>query len=538
MAPYIPGRKNSSRKAKTPRPYLLHKPRGLISQRVQAVGPEHFGVVCVDCAKGSSKYFLADFYGHMRIEPTVVHHTRGDLQAALDRLREARTQHEFRDLVVAIERTGEYHRPVQRAYRQAGYDVRLVHPFATKQFRQPADPGNKTDDNDLNAIFRVVINGFGLIDPVWPDDYQRLQLLRRHRRDLVCKTVELQCQIREKLHAAMPGYAEAFSKDHFWDNGTGMFVARRTGSAQAIRALGADGLERLLAEAKIRFLKNSVHKVLAWAHDAPPAHPDNACLLNIVAALDDDRLEKTRQIRAVERDLASLVVRTPYVLLLAIPGINIVSTADLAGELGPIVHYADANHLTGRAGLVPCRYQSDTVDVQGPLRRCGNRKLRAVLMQAADNLVRHNDYYRARAGRWQALGKDPRWIRVKIAKCFSRLLFAMLTSGQLFRHPCCQDRHYILGKLLEFHTEHATPTAQLQEDMLAACQRLPKNVLADEAKPLTEQLNQLARKRGPQPLTDLITIVLARLRLRQLQSETVRSEDPSAHAQTEEPTSP
>src|SRR5437773_10829133 len=85
-----------SRKAKTPRPYLLHKPRGLISQRVQAVGPEHFGVVCVDCAKGSSKYFLADFYGHMRIEPTVVHHTRGDLQAALDRLREARTQHEFR----------------------------------------------------------------------------------------------------------------------------------------------------------------------------------------------------------------------------------------------------------------------------------------------------------------------------------------------------------------------------------------------------------------------------------------------------------
>ena len=88
MAPYIPGRKNSSRKAKTPRPYLLHKPRGLISQRVQAVGPEHFGVVCVDCAKGSSKYFLADFYGHMRIEPTVVHHTRGDLQAALDRLRE------------------------------------------------------------------------------------------------------------------------------------------------------------------------------------------------------------------------------------------------------------------------------------------------------------------------------------------------------------------------------------------------------------------------------------------------------------------
>src|SRR5262245_51432348 len=103
MALCMRGRKNSSRKAKTPRPYLLHKPRGLINQRVQAVGPEHFGVVCVDCAKGSSKYFLADFYGRMRIEPTVVHHTRGDLQAALDRLPDARAPTDFRALGVTCQ---------------------------------------------------------------------------------------------------------------------------------------------------------------------------------------------------------------------------------------------------------------------------------------------------------------------------------------------------------------------------------------------------------------------------------------------------
>jgi hypothetical protein len=26
-----------------------------------------------------------------------------------------------------------------------------MHPYATKQYRQPADPGNKTDDTDLSA---------------------------------------------------------------------------------------------------------------------------------------------------------------------------------------------------------------------------------------------------------------------------------------------------------------------------------------------------------------------------------------------------
>ncbi|MDQ5807997.1 MAG: transposase, partial [Actinomycetota bacterium] len=72
--------------------------------------------------------------------------------------------HGLRDLLVAVERTGRYHRPVQRAFAAAGFETRLVHPFATKQLRQPADPGNKTDDTDLAAIHRAAVNGFGLAE--------------------------------------------------------------------------------------------------------------------------------------------------------------------------------------------------------------------------------------------------------------------------------------------------------------------------------------------------------------------------------------
>jgi transposase len=531
-------RKRSSRKgSKGRRPYRLHKPGGVLQPRVQAVGPEHFGILCCDCGKHGSKYMLADFYGKPLLEPTRVQHTRGDLQAALDRIRQALVEHDLRDFVVAIEQTGEYHRPLQRACRQLDWDVRLVHPYATSHARQPADPGNKTDDRDLAAIFRVTVNGFGLIEPSWPEVYQHLQLLRRHRRDLVKKTSKLQCQIREQLHAAMPGYAEVFGQNHFWDNRSGMFLARRTGTAEAVQQLGADGLLRLLTEARIRSPKTIVYKILAWAQDAPAAHPHAAFLHHIIARLDDDRLEKTKQINDVERQLAGLLVRTPFVLLLAIPGINIVSSADLAGELGPIWHYANPNRITGRAGLAPCRYQSENVDVQGPLRRAGNLKLRAVLTQIADTLVRHNDYYRARAKRWQLRDKDPRWIRVKVAKCFSRLAFAMLTSHQLFPHPCCQDRHYILGKLLQFHTEHGSASAQFQQDMLAVCEQLPRKLLREEAVPLRELLDKLAHKRGPQPVADILAIVLARLELRRLQSPS-RAEDPNSRAPAQEPTTP
>ncbi len=94
------------RSAQRSRGYLVQKALGQFTERVQVVGPKHFGVVSVDCAKARSKFFLCDFYGNVLIEPTLVDHTQTALNTAIDRVRAAMTEHGLRDLVVAIERTG------------------------------------------------------------------------------------------------------------------------------------------------------------------------------------------------------------------------------------------------------------------------------------------------------------------------------------------------------------------------------------------------------------------------------------------------
>src|SRR5437870_11602114 len=86
------------------------KPRGVLHPRVQQVGPEHFGIVCFDCAKVRSKFLLADFYGRVLILPTTVAHNRPDLDAAVAQIRAAFFTHQLADGPVAIERTGRYHR--------------------------------------------------------------------------------------------------------------------------------------------------------------------------------------------------------------------------------------------------------------------------------------------------------------------------------------------------------------------------------------------------------------------------------------------
>src|SRR5712692_9899358 len=519
-------RPRTARSTKARKAFVLQKPNGQLVPRVQRVGPEHFGIVAIDCAKARSRYFLANFYGRVLLEPATLPHSRGDFQAASDRLRQAMQQHDLKDLVVAIERTGEYHRPVQHAFRQAGFETRLVHPFTSKQYRQPADPGNKTDDTDLAAIWRATTHGFGLLEPTWPDAYVTIQLLRRHRRDLVNKKAMLQCQIREVLHAAMPGYAECFC--HLWDDSPApMIFARQTTSAAAVRQAGLAGLQQIAAQAGLHCRGETFHKILAWAAQAPPDAGHSLDRRRLLTSLDHDRLAKTRQIIELERSLAHLVVHTPYVLLMIIPGINIVTVADMAGELGPIALYLNANAITGRAGLMPSRYQSDQVDgANGPLRRRGNRRLRAVLMQTADNLVQCNHYFRARADQWTRAGKDPRWVRVKIAKIFSRLAFAIVAGRQLFPHPCCQPRHYIIGKLLTFHSEHGTDPTAMRQDLEAAVEQLPANSRAAEAAPLPKERDALGRRRGPQPLAEIIPLVLARLAAQVVQSTPSESAGP------------
>src|SRR5215472_16258340 len=79
--------RSTAKKRRPTRPHLIHKPRGVLHPRVQAVGPEHFGIVSIDCAKARSKWILADFYGRVFVPPALLEHNQTGFQAALQALR-------------------------------------------------------------------------------------------------------------------------------------------------------------------------------------------------------------------------------------------------------------------------------------------------------------------------------------------------------------------------------------------------------------------------------------------------------------------
>lgn len=440
----------SRRRGRKARPDVLQKPRGVIHPRVQNVGPEHFGIVAVDCAKARSKWMLVDFYGKVLVPPTIVEHNRAGFDAAVAMLGKAVEQFDIRDLIVAVERTGRYHHPPARAFAAARHEVRTVHPFTTRQFRQPADPGNKTDDTDLAAISRAAINGFALVEPT-------------------------------------------------------------------------------LDDARIGYQERTLTRVLEWAQSAGTPDIGAAHIRRLAENLEADRQRKELEITAFEREIAGLLCATPYVLLMSIPGVNVVSAAEYAAEMGPMGNYANARCITGRAGLYPSRYQSDEVDRGGPMIKCANRRLRFAIMQIADNLIICNHYFATLVAPWRTRKDDPRLIRVRVAMRFTRISFQMVAGGSVFKHPAARQRDYVLKKLIAFHHQHQTPALQVQADLRQAAKQLPAGEHAAEAKPLQEELSKIneGRRRGPQPLGEILPAVLAMLGVAEVQSSPSGSGDPA-----------
>ena len=211
--------------------------------------------------------------------------------------------------------------------------------------------------------------------------------------------------------------------------------------------------------------------------------------------------------------------------------------SEFAGEAGPMVNYATARVITGRAGLYPRRYQSDEVDLaSGRLARRGNRRLRQALLLAADTLTRCNDHFRVLAAKWRDQGKDPRDVHVRVAGRFARIAFQMVTGTAGFDHPACQEPSYVMNKLVEFHKNHSIDEDIRRTNLERATAQLPTALAARQhpavnaprkaagggqgrgPKARPEPASQAPRPpagsgsgRGPKPLSTILPEVLKRL---------------------------
>jgi len=135
--------------------------------------------------------------------------------------------------------------------------------------------------------------------------------------------------------------------------------------------------------------------------------------------------------KLIERDL-NAVPQT----LTTVPGIGPVLAAGIISEIGDVSRFDGEAALAQYAGLTWSRYQSGDFDAEERrMTKSGNRYLRYYLVEAANSLRVHNEEFKAYYySKYNEVTKHQhKRALVLTARKFVRLVFALLSKGQIYR---------------------------------------------------------------------------------------------------------
>jgi hypothetical protein len=244
--------------------------------------------------------------------------------------------------------------------------------------------------------------------------------------------------------------------------------------------------------------------LLAWAADAVPPAAAATTEASVVRADLEHLAMLSRQIEGYDRKALEMLVQSPFVLLLSVPGISHVLAAGLGAEAGPMSHYLTARMLSGRAGLYECRYQSDETDRKGRRMAHGNPFLRDVLMKSGRCLVMRGGAFFAWGESRRRLGWCEKEIVAAMANRFCRLVHPMILSGHTFAHPSAKPGVSVLGKLLNVSADLGLDADQVTGLALDAMAQVPRQSLPvefNEIRTAAWKHDNRPREHGASPAT-------------------------------------
>uniref|UniRef100_UPI0013D64A6F transposase n=1 Tax=Gracilibacillus sp. YIM 98692 TaxID=2663532 RepID=UPI0013D64A6F len=159
---------------------------------------------------------------------------------------------------------------------------------------------------------------------------------------------------------------------------------------------------------------------------------------------------RTRNIETYEEEIERLFIETNGILLLTIPGIGLVTAAEIFCELGDLSYFTNAGQLIKKAGTDPVIKQSGPgAGYKGHISKQGNANLRRAIYNAGRSLSVHNEALKPFATRLKGKGKKTGSVYIAMGNKLLKIAFAMLTKGEPFKwdNPEYNYKHEVFKKL-------------------------------------------------------------------------------------------
>jgi transposase len=298
----------------------------------------------------------------------------------------------LRNVIVGMEPTGHYWKPLAHYLTVQGLTVVMVNPYHTKRAKELDDNSpTKSDRKDSLTIARLVRDGRYYEVYLPRDVYAELRVLSNTRIGLIKRQNALKNTITAVMDEYFPEIKAVFKNP--LTGKASLQILKSCPFPELILALGIEGVLAEIKKAVKRTVgrKKACELVEAAENSIGVNYGLTAAHLKLKLLIEELEL-LTIQLEQVKEAMDLALAETGYKdLILSVPGIGIVSAASFLGEIGDPLRFDHPNQISRMAGYNLVENSSGQNQSRTVISKRGRKNLRSILYQIALVMVARNN---------------------------------------------------------------------------------------------------------------------------------------------------
>lgn len=360
------------------------------SRKLEAITPSTL-IVGVDIAKDIQWARFIDYRGLELRKPLKFSNDKPGFENILTSIQTICKDKKLDNVIVGLEPTGHYWKPLANYLIRHGITVVMVNPYHTKRAKELDDNSpTKNDKKDALTIAKLIRDG-RYYEVYMPQDiYAELRVLSNSRISLMKRYNALKSTITAVMDEYFPEITTVFKNP--LDGKASMQMLKSCPFPSLILEMGEEGVLREIKKAvkktvgrkKARQLVETAKNSIGVSYGALSAKLKLGLMIAELELLN-------QQLEQLESAMKQALADTGFGdIILGIPGIGVITAASFLGEIGDPMRFNDPRQISKMAGYNLVEDSSGKSKSGTIISKRGRKNLRSVLYQMALTAVAVN----------------------------------------------------------------------------------------------------------------------------------------------------
>lgn len=348
-------------------------------------------VVGVDIAKETQWARFVDYRGLELGYALKFQNNKNGFESILSRIDTISKNKKLQDVIVGMEPTGHYWKPLANYLIMNGKTVVMVNPYHTKKAKELDDNSQtKSDFKDALTIAKLVRDG-RYYEVYMPQDiFAELRVLSNSRISLMKRYNALKNTITAVMDEYFPEIEMVFK--NYLKGKASMQILKSCPFPSIVLKLGVDGvLVEIKKAVKKTVGRKKAEELVETARNSIGVNYGTLSAKLKIGLMIEELELLAKQLEQIQQAMELALIDTGIKeIILSIPGIGVVSAASFLGEIGDPMRFDDPRQISKMAGYNLVESSSGNSKSGTVISKRGRKNLRSVLYLMAMTMVSVN----------------------------------------------------------------------------------------------------------------------------------------------------